>query len=120
DPVATFIPPETADKILWLDAYLMNVDRTVKNTNILVWQKDIWLIDHGAALYFHHNIEHWEAMVASGFQKIDTHVLRYNGKDIRAADKWAKEILTAPIITSIIDAIPGDWLVAASPDIPEA
>ncbi|VTQ04159.1 HipA family kinase [Sphingobacterium daejeonense] len=49
------ISAEEASKIVWLDGLLMNVDRTVKNTNMLIWHKELWLIDHGAALYFHHN-----------------------------------------------------------------
>jgi hypothetical protein len=117
DPVATFIPPALADKILWLDAFLMNVDRTVKNTNMLVWHNELWLIDHGASLYFHHNIENWQDMVASPFSNINTHVLRYNGQNIYDTDTQAKALLTTRVIDNIIDSIPEDWLTAATSDI---
>jgi hypothetical protein len=109
DPVATFVSPDLADKILWIDAFLMNVDRTVKNTNILLWHKEIWLIDFGAALYFHHNIENWHDYVSSPFTKIDQHVLRYNGNNIAATDKWMKEHLSENVINDIINAIPDEW-----------
>lgn len=117
DPAATFVSPDLADKILWLDAYIMNVDRTVKNTNMLVWHKELWLIDHGASLYFHHNMGSWEQLVTSPFPNISQHVLRYNGQHIRDTDMWAKSILTTALLTEIIDNIPDDWLTAASPDI---
>ncbi len=117
DPVATYVAPTLADSILWLDAYLMNVDRTVKNTNILVWYNELWLIDFGAALYFHHNIEHWQDMVLSPFSRIDQHVLRYNGKNITAMDIKAKTLINKEFITVVVNAIPDDWLTAASADL---
>src|SRR5829696_5030038 len=60
DPGITKIDPKTASGIVWLDCLLMNVDRTARNTNMLMWQKDLWLIDHGAALYFHHTWNDWK------------------------------------------------------------
>lgn len=118
DPAATFVQPSLADKILWLDAFIMNVDRTVKNTNMLVWHKELWLIDHGASLYFHHNMTSWEQLVASPFSNISQHVLRYNGQDIRGTDLWAKNTLTAELLAEIVDNIPDDWLVTGSTEIP--
>lgn len=115
DPAATFVQPTLADMILWLDAYIMNVDRTVKNTNMLVWHKELWLIDHGASLYFHHNMESWQQLAASPFSNISQHVLRYSGQDIRSADDRAKAILTPELITEIVDNIPEDWLTGADP-----
>ncbi|RYY33279.1 MAG: aminotransferase class I and II, partial [Sphingobacteriaceae bacterium] len=55
DPVVTMVDNKTASQIVWMDALLTNVDRTARNTNMLVWHKQLWLIDHGAALYFHHS-----------------------------------------------------------------
>src|SRR5689334_16189556 len=55
DPVVTSVDDKTASQIVWMDALLTNVDRTARNTNMLVWHKELWLIDHGAALYFHHS-----------------------------------------------------------------
>jgi len=117
DPAATFVQPDLADMILWLDAYIMNVDRTVKNTNMLVWHKELWLIDHGASLYFHHNMESWQQLAPSPFSNISQHVLRHSGQDIRGADKRAKELLTPELITEIVDNIPEDWLTDADPDM---
>ncbi len=54
DPAVHQVDAETASRIVWLDAWLMNMDRTAKNTNMLFWNKELWLIDHGASLYFHH------------------------------------------------------------------
>jgi hypothetical protein len=55
DPVVTVVDPAMASQIVWLDAYITNVDRTFRNTNMLIWHKELWLIDHGASLYFHHS-----------------------------------------------------------------
>ena len=55
DPVVTTVDAKLASQIVWLDAYITNVDRTFKNTNMLIWHKELWLIDHGACLYFHHS-----------------------------------------------------------------
>ena len=60
DPVVNILDTLTASKILWLDCLLTNVDRTARNTNMLMWNKELWLIDHGASLYFHHSWTNWE------------------------------------------------------------
>src|ERR1700742_4223530 len=60
DPAVDKVDPLTASQIVWLDCLLTNVDRTARNTNMLVWHKELWLIDHGAALYFHHSWSNWQ------------------------------------------------------------
>ena len=60
DPIVHAVDSKTASQVVWLDALLTNVDRTIKNTNMLMWHKELWLIDHGAALYFHHSWENWQ------------------------------------------------------------
>ena len=82
DPVATKVDPELASRIVWLDAYLTNIDRTFRNTNMLMWHKELWLIDHGASLYFHHSWENWEKHAVSPFTYIKNHVL----PDVRKAE----------------------------------
>jgi len=72
------IGAEEASKIVWLDALLMNVDRTVRNTNMLIWHKELWLIDHGASLYFHHSWDNWEEQSVKPFVQIKDHVLLKN------------------------------------------
>ena len=59
DPSVAHVDPELASRIVWLDALLANVDRTVRNTNMLIWKRELWLIDHGASLYFHHTWDDW-------------------------------------------------------------
>src|SRR3970282_733788 len=75
DPVVTQLSPELASKIVWLDAFITNVDRTFRNTNMLIWHKELWLIDHGASLYFHHSWTNWKNHAQSPFALIKDHVL---------------------------------------------
>ena len=75
DPVVTTIDPKTASQIVWMDALLTNVDRTARNTNMLMWHKELWLIDQGASLYFHHSWTNWEKYAISPFVQIKDHVL---------------------------------------------
>ena len=70
DPNVDFIAEEEASKVVWLDALLMNVDRTARNTNMLIWKKQLWLIDHGASLYFHHAWDNWEEQMMKPFVQI--------------------------------------------------
>src|SRR5690606_9317690 len=67
DPAVTSVDGLLASKIVWLDSFLKNVDRTARNTNMLLWRKELWLIDHGAALYFHHSWMDWEAQAQRPF-----------------------------------------------------
>src|SRR5689334_8603808 len=75
DPVVNRVDALTASKIVWLDSLLTNVDRTARNTNMLVWNKELWLIDHGAALYFHHSWDNWQEQATRPFVQIKDHVL---------------------------------------------
>ena len=100
----------TASKIVWLDALIFNVDRTARNTNMLLWNKELWLIDHGAALYFHHSWEGREDYVAKPFVQIKDHVLLPFAKDIVAADEELKKIFTPEAISAIVNLLPDEWL----------
>src|SRR3954470_17838663 len=75
DPVVTQLDEKLASQIVWLDCLLTNVDRTPRNTNMLVWHKELWLIDHGAALYFHHSWHNWEEQAKRPFVQVKDHVL---------------------------------------------
>lgn len=110
DPVATRIDGRTASQIVWLDAFLTNVDRTVRNTNMLVWHKELWLIDHGASLYFHHSWENWEKHALSPFIHIKDHVLLQYADSIDEIDIEFKNILTPEIVREIVNLLPDDWL----------
>lgn len=110
DPVAFKMDPLLASKILWLDAFLMNVDRTVRNTNMLVWHHELWLIDHGAALYFHHAWDNWEEQSIKPFVQIKDHVLLPLAGKMDEADAFMKERITADVIHDIVSLIPRTWL----------
>lgn len=111
DPYANRVDEMTASIIVWLDAYLTNVDRTVKNTNMLLWHgRETWLIDHGASLYFHHSWSPWEKAALTPFAFIRDHALLHRASRLEDADRLAHERLTPEVIGDIVEAIPDDWL----------
>jgi hypothetical protein len=110
DPVAFAIDPLLASKIVWFDAFLMNVDRTPRNTNMLVWKHECWLIDHGASLYFHHTWDNWEEQSTKPFIQIKDHVLLPFASRMIEADEWMRSIITKEAIDQVVSLIPGDWL----------
>jgi hypothetical protein len=120
DPVVTVIDPLLASKIVWLDSLLKNVDRTCRNTNMLFWHKELWLIDHGAALFFHHSWEDWEDHSTRTFTQARDHVLLPQASELEAVDLMFKELLTEDHIRAIIAAIPGEWLMKDAPFQTEA
>ena len=123
DPVAdtraksSVLDPEIVASIVWLDMYLTNVDRTPRNTNMLVWHKQLWLIDHGAALYFHHNWGDHKAQAVKPFPMIKDHVLlpQLQSEAFKAADARAKSVLSTEFLTELLEVIPDDWLIYKSP-----
>jgi len=110
DPVVTKLPADLASKIVWLDAFITNVDRTFRNTNMLIWHKELWLIDHGASLYFHHSWKSWETHAKSPFALIKDHVLLPQATELKATDNAFKKLLTKEILQDIVNYIPEDWL----------
>lgn len=110
DPVVTHVDPKLASQIVWMDAFLTNVDRTVRNTNMLIWHKELWLIDHGATLYFHHSWVNWEKYAVSPFSQIKDHVLLPYASRLDEVDVEFKKILTSEKIVEIVDLIPDEWL----------
>lgn len=104
------VNPEEASKIVWLDAFLMNVDRTARNTNMLIWKKELWLIDMGAALYFHHSWENWEEQSTKPFVQIKDHVLLKQATEITTINNDYKNKITPDVLMDIIQRIPDDWL----------
>ena len=110
DP-AVFTPAATeASQIVWLDAFLTNMDRTVKNTNILIWNKELWLIDHGASLYFHHNWDNRKEAAKSAFPLIKDHVLLPFATELEAADIFMRGRISLKVLKQIVNLIPDDWL----------
>ena len=121
DPVVTVVDAKLASQIVWLDAYITNVDRTFRNTNMLMWHKELWLIDHGACLYFHHSWNNWEKHAQSPFALIKDHVLLPQASLLKEVDAEFKTILSAEVLKSIVNLIPEEWLVwEDSDETPEA
>ncbi len=113
DPAVTRVDPLLASKIVWLDALLTNVDRTARNTNMLLWHQELWLIDHGASLYFHHSWDQWEEQAIKPFVQIKDHVLLKQAENLDEVDAAFREILTAEQIHAIVALIPDEWLGVA-------
>ena len=121
DPVVTVVDAKLASQIVWLDAYITNVDRTFRNTNMLMWHKELWLIDHGACLYFHHSWNNWEKHAQSPFALIKDHVLLPQASLLQEVDAEFKTILSPEVLQSIVNLIPEEWLVwQDSDETPEA
>src|SRR4051812_3448534 len=110
-PAAGFQPtPELAAEVVWLDALVSNVDRTPRNPNLLVWHERLWLIDHGAALYFHHR--EWDAATEAPrpFAGIGEHGLLPCAASVAEADERLGERLDSGVVRAAVEAVPGDWL----------
>ena len=110
DPVANDVDETLASRIVWLDSFITNVDRTFRNTNMLIWHKELWLIDHGAALYFHHAWTDWEKNATSPFALIKDHVLLPKASKLEQAADYSLSILTEEKIAKIVSLIPEVWL----------
>lgn len=105
-------PPasEEASAIVWFDAYVTNVDRTPRNGNLLIWEDDLWLIDHGSCLYFHHTWNGYLKRSRTPFTHIENHVLLPFAGHLAQADAKLKARLTPETIQQIVDLIPDVWL----------
>jgi hypothetical protein len=112
DPVADQPDPMLASSIVWLDAYTSNVDRTPRNTNMLMWHRRLWLIDHGAALYFHHGWSEGTDTSANPFLAIKDHVLLKYASALAAADAAMSARITPEIIVAVLEQVPDAWLAA--------
>ena len=117
DPIVQRIDPELAARIVWFDAYTTNVDRTARNTNMLMWHRRLWLIDHGASLYVHHSAG-WDAgpsRTGDPFPLIKDHVLRKHAGMVRDVDQSMTDALTRDAIEAIVSWIPEGWLATGEP-----
>lgn len=110
DPTVNVIDAELASKIVWLDALLTNIDRTVRNTNLLMWHKELWLIDHGSSLYFHYSWTNWQKHALSPFAEVKNHVLLPRASQLAEVDAGLKTRLTPERIREVVALIPEDWL----------
>ena len=115
DPLVTATDHAEASRIVWLDAFTLNVDRTARNPNLLMWHRELWLIDHGAALYVHHIGPGWEQNAATRrFPQLRDHVLLPRADALAAADAHAHARLTPDVLAGIVALVPADWLTAAA------
>jgi hypothetical protein len=115
DPVAEQPEAELASAIVWFDAYITNVDRTPRNSNMLMWHRRLRLIDHGSSLYFHHGWSNYLERSGDAFPLIKDHVLLRFAGSLAEADQNLTPLLTPDLIEGIVSLVPDDWLVQDSP-----
>ncbi|CAM3799877.1 HipA family kinase [Flavobacterium cucumis] len=111
DAAANDCEATLASKIVWLDAFIINVDRTFKNTNLLLWKKELWLIDHGASFYFHHSWINWQATAKTPFALIKDHVLLPKASKLEEVHQEFTSKLNDTLLREIVNQIPEDWLL---------
>jgi len=114
DPLVSVADALTSSKIVLLDSIISNIDRTVKNTNLLNWNKELWVIDNGASFYFHHNWSTWKNHLTRTFPLIKDHVLLERASLLNEASKIIMDALNDSTIEEIINNIPEDWLINES------
>lgn len=104
------VEPDLAAAIVWFDAFITNVDRTPRNPNLLLWRERLWMIDHGASLYFHHRAQDWMPRAQDPFPLIKEHILLHRASAIGDADERLRPLLTEAVIWEAVDDVPEDWL----------
>jgi hypothetical protein len=110
DPVATKAEEKFSSQVVWLDSLITNVDRTFRNTNILSWHNELWLIDHGSCLFFQYNWKSWEEKAKGPFSYIKDHVLLPRAAFLNEVNEEFKKLLTPAKIKAIVALIPDEWL----------
>ncbi|MFC0505129.1 HipA family kinase [Micromonospora costi] len=118
DPVAHPVDAALASQVVWFDAYVENVDRSWRNPNLLIWHRQLWLIDHGATLYFHHNWPRAGAVVGRPY-RADDHVLAPYATRLAEADAELAPRITADLITEVLALVPDEWLAGPDFDTPD-
>lgn len=107
---AKHVDDTLASSIVWFDALISNVDRTARNPNLLIWRDKLWIIDHGASLYFHHADGDWTKRAADKFAMIKTHILLNRATELADVDPKLASKLTTPVLEECVAALPDDWL----------
>lgn len=106
-----------AAEIVWFDAFVTNVDRSAKNTNMLLWHGRLWLIDHGASLYFHHAAARADGHERTPFPAIAEHVLLPFAGSIADADERLAPRVTTELLQEVVAMVPADWLNGDDPQV---
>jgi len=114
-PVLHPVSESLASEIVWLDAFVTNIDRTPRNTNMLMWHKQLYLIDHGAALYFHHSWNKYLERTGDPFPLIKDHVLLPMAGALRQVEKKIKAAIGQEVVERVVGMIPDDWLDGDTP-----
>ena len=117
DPVVHAVPPALASRIVWFDALVSNVDRTARNTNMLMWHRAVWLIDHGSTLYFHHS-PGWDrggGRPRAALEAIKDKVIIRLATRLEGEDERLAHLLTAEVIDAILALVPDTWMSEAEP-----
>jgi len=112
DPVAMTVDAELASKVVWLDMFITNVDRTFRNTNMLMWNRELWLIDHGASFLFHHSWINWKKNAQGPFPIIKNHVLLPAAGLLEEVNTTIKPLLNREALERLVELLPDDWLLA--------
>jgi hypothetical protein len=112
DPVVDRPDPAVAASIVWLDALTLNVDRTPRNPNLLMWHRRLWLIDHGAALYFHHGTADYASRARDPFPLVAEHVLLPFAAPLPSVDATLARTLTGDVLERIVADVPDAWLAS--------
>jgi hypothetical protein len=110
DPLAEKPAARLASDIVWFDAFVTNVDRTPRNANMLMWHRQLQLIDHGAALYFHHSWNRFMERAADPFARVKDHILLPFAAGLDAADARMSALITSRVLEEIVALIPESWL----------
>ena len=124
DPQAHAVDADLASRVLWFDALIGNVDRSWRNPNLLLWHRDLWLIDHGASLVFHHD---WSRAAAAADKPYaaDDHVLAAQATRRAEADEALAPQVTPDLLRDVVALLPAVWLdgepgFASADDVREA
>lgn len=104
------VDPKLAADVVWFDALITNVDRTPRNPNLLLWHDRVWLIDHGASLYFHHAATDWTPRSQDRFPMIEQHILLGRAGDLLEADARLRPLLSKDVLNSVLADVPHQWL----------
>lgn len=117
DPTVNNIDGLTASRLVWMDSFLTNVDRTRLNPNMMIWNGETWLIDHGASLYFHHSGKDPVEAAADPFPYIKSHVLLPYAARLEEADKQMRQAITPRTLNNIVNLLPDEWLEEEGSDL---
>jgi hypothetical protein len=109
DPLAYEVDSAQAGRVVWFDALINNVDRSWRNPNLLVWHGDLWLIDHGATMIWHHNWPTAQASAAKPYNASD-HALAPFAPDIASAAAALAPLVTEELLAEVVADVPDEWL----------